>query len=88
MAENYVYQHFQSNLKYYKISNKWPKYIGMTLKSLDTFSALVLQHFRNTIKGVLTSCELESLAERESSSDDSSVSSWVILLRIGMLLES
>lgn len=41
-------------------------------------------------KDELTSCEWESiwLAVRESSSDDSSESSWVILLRLGMLMDS
>lgn len=41
-------------------------------------------------KGKLTSCELEKiwLAERESSSEDSSESSRAIWLRLGMLLES
>lgn len=40
-------------------------------------------------KGKLTSCELEKiwLAERESSSEDSSESSRAIWLRLGMLLE-
>lgn len=51
--------------------------------------ALTATYWR-THKGELTSCELENiwLAERESSSDDSSESSRVILLRLGMLLES
>lgn len=71
---------------WYRLNKFWT-YWGLQIKLIG----MILWSFKNNLLVYkLTSCELENiwLAERESSSEDSSESSWVILLRLGMLLES